>query len=382
MKTQFQILILLLTVPALTGCISPFRNTETVEYQDPVLPMTMGRTALVAHLNDRNRGLQGWRCTSTSLHVRMPNGIAQRLTGNIACQAPQYFRLTAHNVIASTDIGSNATRCWFYARPGDPAVITWKHEDTPLLCRMPAGVPYIDPYWLMLVLGVTPLNEADYKLSRGPAGTTELWLTAMEANPNGGTMRRVIKVDTIHGVIREHALYDGDANPLVRAELSHHQNCSGVMLPRRVRLLFPQMDWELTLKFDGVETNPHLPDALWRLPDQNMEVVDIGEIIRRRLIAEGGSPNAVANGFRTAPRVHLMTPEFSSPVRSASAAPAPEFDEPRRVPINEPEEPDWDLPISATRELPSQESSGGNFREPVVPAPPARRTLWSLFRRR
>jgi hypothetical protein len=352
------------------GCQSPLHRQEP-HYSDPALPMSLNRTELIDYLNSQNQGLQGWRCTSTSLQVRMPNGLTQRLTGNTACQAPQYFRLTAHNVIATTDIGSNASRCWFYARPGDPAVITWRHEDTSLLSRIPSGIPYIDPNWLMLVLGVKPLNEGDYELSKAPAGTPELWLTAIEDNPNGGPMRRVIKVDTIRGVIREHALYDSEANPLVRAELSQHRSCGGVIIPNRVKLLFPQLDWELLLRFDGVETNPHLPDELWRVPEHNMQVVDLGEVIRGQLAAAQAAAKSQENSSANT-RVRLQPPVFSQPVQTAFTSDSATNDGLTGI-----AEPEWDSPgapeafenPTAARQAPSS-----------VMSQSPRRRLWPWLR--
>ncbi|MCA9083348.1 MAG: hypothetical protein KDA81_04795 [Planctomycetaceae bacterium] len=358
--------MMLLVLVALTGCQSTL-NHQAARQCDPALPMTLTCAELVDYLNSQNHGLVGWCCTSTSMHVRLPNGLSQRLTGNIACQAPQYFRLTAHNVIATADIGSNASRCWFYTRPGEPAVLTWKHEDTPLLTKLPEGVPYIDPNWLMLVLGVKPLDTSDYTLSRAPGSSQELWLTAIEDAPEGRSMRRVIKVDTVRGVIREHALYDSEANPLVRAELSQHRACQGHLIPHHVRLLFPQMDSEMVLKFDGPQTNPNLPDELWRLPDNNVQVVDLGEVIRHRMSVAGNSPNAT--------RVRLQAPQFDPPVQSAmSPSTSSAFDGPATTDAAI-EEPDWDQPISYSQPRNTPTAA-------PLQAQPVRRGFWPWTRRR
>ena len=162
--------ILLISVCSSVGCQFPWTKAEPRSTQPPALSMNITSDELVQHLNSKTQGLEGWRCTSTRMQVRLPNGMSQRLKGAIACQAPNYFRLTASNVIATADLGSNNHRCWVYVKPGESAVMTWKHEDTALLQQIPSGVPYIDPNWLMLVLGVTPLDPADYEIS-SPAGS-------------------------------------------------------------------------------------------------------------------------------------------------------------------------------------------------------------------
>ena len=368
-RCNFILWLTIATVSGSAGCQSPLHNAE-VRNVDPALPMTMECAELVTYLNRQNQGLQGWRCTSTTLHVRLPNGITQRLNGNIACQAPHCFRLKASNLIATADIGSNASRCWFYSHPGDPALITWKHEDTPLLAQIPSGIPYIDPNWLMLVLGVKPLDAEEYAISKAPGGLSELWLTSIEDNPGGRPMRRVIKVDTVRGVIREHALYDSEANPLVRAQLSQHKSCGGSLLPGHVQLLFPQMDSEMVLKFNGVETNPSFQDELWRLPDNNMHVVDLGEVIRRKIATDQRSTAQT-------PQLRLQPPDFGQSGRSAFVPPT----ETRLdgSPVSKPaiDEPDWDHPISASRTVGntrSQETFNGSSQ------PRPRRSVWSWFR--
>lgn len=366
----------LLIVFSIAGCTGFLQKETPRSSAPPALSMNISSADLVEHLNSKTQGLEGWRCTSTRMHVRLPNGMGQRLKGAIACQAPNYFRLTASNVIATADLGSNHQRCWVYVKPGESAIMTWRHEDTALLQQIPSGVPYIDPNWLMLVLGVTPLNPDDYEIS-SPAGSRELWLAAIEEGPSGRPLRRVIKVDVVSGDIREHAVYDSERNPLVRAQLSGYRWYNQKRIPQSVKLLFPLMDSEMTLTFDGIETNPHLPDKLWRMPDHNLQVVDLGEVVRHRMLAEQGHLNPGQNQFGSVPTVHLQSPEFES-TRSAFVPSAEaslidgSFGEPQEL-----EEPDWDKPISYSRNM-APAVSAGMQQSP----PPRRKTLFDYFRRR
>ena len=334
-------------LPLTVGCQLGAQQQE-VRHADPVLPMTMSRAELVDYLNGQNHGLNGWRCMSTRMHVRLPGIPPQRLSGYIACQSPQYFRLTADNLIAKADLGSNASHCWVYVKPGESAVMMWKHEDTGLLQQIPSGIPYIDPNWLMLVLGITPLDANDYELSRSPNGKPELWLTTIEQSPSGRPLRRIIKVDTIQGVIREHGVYDSEANALVRAQLSRHQRRDGILIPSCVKLLFPQMDAELALTFDGIETNPHLPDHLWHMPDKNVRVVDLGRVVRHKLIAQRRPPQH-PSGQSATPRVTLQPPVFHEPDRSVLGSDSERATDGWPSSPADIDEPDWDTPISFSK---------------------------------
>ena len=111
------------------GCELMPRQQRQTRYQNPVLPMSMTCDQLVDHLNHQTRGLTAWKSVDTTVSVRMPNGMPHKLSGNIACQAPDHFRLSASSIVAHADLGSNSERCWFYVQPGDGQVLTWRHED-------------------------------------------------------------------------------------------------------------------------------------------------------------------------------------------------------------------------------------------------------------
>lgn len=334
---------LLVITTVSSGCQSIWKKEEP--YRAPVLSMSLSGEELVHHLNSQRRGLDGWRSGSTVMWVKLPKTPPVRLEGVIACRAPQYFRLIADTLIAEADLGSNASRCWMYVRPGDPSILTWRHEETKLLYHLPTGLPYIDPNWLMMILGIKPLDSNDYEVARGPDGSQELWLWAVEDCPDGRPMRRVIKVDTVHGVVREHGVYDSEGRTIMQAKISRHRSFDGHQIPTHVKLSFPQVDAEMSLTFRGIETNPHLPDDLWKIPDKNMQVRDIGRFAREYVQRHGG-----ASGSRPpsqSPRVRLEQPQFDPPTRSAFRSEDESVFPIRSESI---EEPVWDQPASRTRQ--------------------------------
>ncbi len=354
-----------------TGCQSTARTQRNVVQRDPVIPLNISRADLVDHLNQQNADLNAWRCMSTKLHARLPGVPDQRLSGYIACQSPQYFRLTADNLIVKADLGSNADHCWVYLKPGRSEVLKWKHEDTAMLQQTQFGVPSIDPNWLMLVLGITPLDANNYELSTDPSGKPEIYLTADHQSADGRSLRRVIRIDALQGVIREHAVYDGRGNTLVSAELNRHQRNSGHLIPSHVKLSFPQTDTELSLSFNGIETNPHLPDQYWHMPDKHVKVVDIGDLVRHQAMAQ--HPAApYSSGRAPLPRATLQTPVFhqsNEQNRSAFAERSQRMLDGTAISEapTDVEEPDWDTPISFSKPA----AQPASFE-----APPARKKRW------
>ncbi len=277
--------ILLLTV-ALTAPGCQWRSLQKEpRIVDPVLPSAMSRNELVEYLNRQNEGLRCWQCKDTRVLVSMPGlPFPQKLSGTLSCSSPSQFRLMASSLVANADFGSNDDICWAYVKPGESTVLTWRHEDSHLLQHIPGGLPRLEPAWLMTILGVQPLNPDHYDLQNAPSGSRELWLVAVEDAPDGTSLRRVIKVDTVKGVAREHALYDSDGQALLRAQLSHHKSCRGHLIPHTVKLDFPQTETQLTLTFNGIEADCRISDAIWNPPQGRfVEHVDLGELVRSRM---------------------------------------------------------------------------------------------------
>lgn len=273
----------------LCGChVLPW-TTQRQSVVGPPLPMSVSCEELVTHLNDQSGNLRGWQSTSVKLTARLPGAPPMpAMKGNIACESPNRFHLTASNFAASADMGANSERCWFQATPGHHGVISWQHKDAHLLQDFPSQIPYIDPDWLMLVLGVKKLDPDDYVLEPGKdPRMKELWLTSRRSTPNSDVYRYVIKVSTKQRVVVEHAAYDRDHRLIVRARLSNHQRFDGHLIPTTVRIDLPANDAELKLTFSRIETNPTIDSAMWVVPSvPNGDNIDLGQLIReRRLVS-------------------------------------------------------------------------------------------------
>ncbi|MBL8820032.1 MAG: hypothetical protein JNL58_28670 [Planctomyces sp.] len=264
------------------GC-QGLETNSSQKYVEPALPMSLSREELIAHINRHTRGLESWQCMDTQIRIRLPNGLRQRLSGSLACEAPSNFRLTARNAIANADLGTNNDICWFYMKPGDIPLMMWRHDDAELLDQVQLGFPRVDPRWLMNVLGVVPLAAEDFTLSHGPAGSKELWLQAIDEKPNGEAARRAIKVDTISGHVREHVIYDRDRNPVVRANLKDYKTVQGNVLPTQISLEFPMLDMEIALTFSRIDPNSTAPKSLWTMPNGADHVVNLGDEIRKKV---------------------------------------------------------------------------------------------------
>lgn len=367
----------------LCGC--QWRNSPPApQVVDPALPMSMSRNELVEHLNQQTAGLTGWRCMDTHVAATIPGSpLTQKLRGSLACQSPGRFRLIADGALmVHADLGTNEEFCWAYVKPGESAILTWRHEDAHLLQHLPGCPPRLEPRWLMTVLGIEPLRAEEYQLQNSPAGSRELWLVAIEQASDGSSLRRVIKVDTVQGVAREHALYDADGQAIVRAMLSRHQSVQGKRLPHEVRLLFPQNETRLTLQFHGIEINTSLSESMWQPPRaRGIEMVDLGTTVRHRLQADGrrDSDDPFA---ATRPRIQQLGLERDVEPRTVDKS-----NEFPGLPLHPPPDAghrshESDAPFA--EESPEAFDRGSDIPEFDIPAgtPAPRRRWWPPFGRR
>jgi len=338
-------IVLLILQSMLFGCTSTSKS-KVVRVAEPVLSSTMNCEELVDYLNAQNNGLHGWRCMDTLVHVSTPElPLPQNLKGTLSCSEPKNFRLTADNFVGMADFGSNSEICWAYSKPGQPAVMTWDHADSHLLEYVPGNFPRLDPEWLMVILGIQPLDARDFQMHKPPAGSRELWLVAIEESASGQSVRRVIKVDTMRGLAREHALIDHNGEHLLRAQLSNHRTCGGHVLPHTVKISFPPQKTELTLNFKTIEPNCRMTDGLWTPPGgDRIAQIDLGDYVRQ---THGDIP----------PKSHRqgsVSAEFASEPRMLDAKPQQK----RNTPV----EPDFDLhPLSNESIFSGEDSSDGRF---------------------
>jgi len=258
---------------------------------DAVLPATIEGPELVAWLNSRTEGLTSWRSTDVKVQVRMPGlPMPQKLSGSLACSAPRSFRLVAQNLVGLADFGSNDDLCWAYAKPGEPVVLTWQHEDAGLLSMLPGGLPHLDSDWLMTILGVAPLDPTAWRLERDGGRTVRLLST--ETDIEGRTLERSILVDLVNGETREHVLRDGYGNVQVRAQLSDYRQQAGVDLPRIIRVKFPATETDLTISIGRLTVNGPQDARLWEPPrGEGLVQLDVREALAQ--FERGGGQSMV-----------------------------------------------------------------------------------------
>ena len=248
---------------------------------------------LVEYLNKNiqgsptSSGIASWRSTNVKISATgMPPGISA--PASIAVEAPRNFRLRVSEPLTraeSVDMGSNLGHFWFWAKDAEPQrVITVSHDDLPSAQR-DLRVPF-HPDWLMEVFGVIPLDPAKFTLRAGPTHEPTLELISHAMSAAGEPQRKVIRIDGCHGIIREHALYDGHGVMIARAALADHRIDAetGLVVPHVIRFDWVTMRQQMTLEFGSVELNPPaMPPQAWQIPNKsNSPRLDLSQVLKER----------------------------------------------------------------------------------------------------
>ena len=266
---------------AALGCTLPgcawYRSVfgpQTVAQAPCVLPPDASVEQIVDHLNANTARLNSWRTTRARISTRTPEGLPLNLEANVAVAAPRNFRLRVNGPMGAmggteVDLGSNEDHFWFWnKRNHEKNVFTAKHDaETGRVRHFP--IPF-QPDWIMEALGVRTIDVEEVSLEPGPPGSSFVTLWAERASPQGYRVRKETLIDTCRGVVRRHALYDARGQLVAKAELNNHvpDKTTGVLLPTRIDLDWPQAKLKLTMWLSDVEVNPRrIADSTWVVPE-------------------------------------------------------------------------------------------------------------------
>jgi hypothetical protein len=233
---------------------------------------------IVNALNDNVTKLYAWRSTDVKITARQ-GGVPIMLSAVMAVESPRKLRLIVRSFASDeVDLGSNPERFWFWMRRGDPhGILTASYDD--VADGRPMGPIPFQPDWLIETLGVVPFSAAEFQMREQPGSQPRRVLfVADQATPQGKRVQRTMLVDACQGVILEHTLREPSGRLIARAMLSNYQRePSGVRLPHRVDLHWPDSGVDLTLRMGHIEVNPSaISEQTWAMPSYpDAPVIDL-----------------------------------------------------------------------------------------------------------
>jgi len=221
------------------------------------------------------------------------------LSADIAVEKNRHLRIVVNSVAGNElDIGCNSDVFWFWAKRQEPAAVMYASHDQIDLVRETLQIPF-EPDWLMEALGVAEISSEGVSLEQLPGNSKTAKLVSQHTTAEGRQIRKSITVDTCHGRVLEHSIWDANGRRIAYAEFSNHRldPASGVVLAHHIRLEWPQAEISLAMDLGQVEVNPvGLPERIWDMPHMPgypvMNLQDLAERQGRRPVrqAEANPP--------------------------------------------------------------------------------------------
>lgn len=346
----------------------PNANTKCVLGQNPTLE------EVVAVVNANVDKIQSWKADNVKISANN-GGISMPVSGHLYVEREHRLRLEVTSIAGKeVDFGSNDEIFWIWSRRGNgpnPPVYYASHNDLDLAQKQ-FPIPF-EPKWLMEALSIAPLTTENVRMDSAP-GIAEIVLTSDHVLPSGQPVRKIVKVDSCRGRVIEHSTYDANNHPLVRVRMSDHRldKNTGALLPRYVKLDWPQQEMSMEMNLGMIEVNPtSIPSAVWQPEIKGAPMVNLGGPPGRRPRATVTADQSPARS-----RTALVSPEQVSPIRAIEEedplADAPEFELPqmdRRTSSGvQLQEPEFATPYDA--EAPSGRAKLNDWPEPSEFSPP------------
>ncbi len=319
-----------------------------------VLAETASRDQIIAAVNQNSSRIRSLSITGATISIPDTLGLPM-LSGNIAAERPNRFRLTAGTGISGQeiDLGSNDELFWIWVRRNQPPAVYFCRHDQFANSNIRQMMP-VEPSWLLATLGmvdIDPTQVYDGPVPRGD-GLVELRTRLPSA---AGTLNRVLKIDARRAWVVEQHIYDAAGTTLLAsavAESHRYHETEQISLPERVAIKLPPTGMALTIDLNNVAINQLNGDQrqLWTMPSvPEVPQIDLSGTIpgtplpgRPMPPLQGSVPPtsylpAVAPGYTVpnAPINAVPVTNTGPAVSTASATPLQLYGKPRyRAPAN------------------------------------------------
>lgn len=274
MPHRFSLLLMIAFALLQTGCVWPFSHLYQRSATDAPILFTErpSQDQIIQTVNSNSQ-----RVHALESQVKVTVDGLPGITGNLALEKPQNFRLQANLLGVSglgADVGSNDELFWVWVKttmPGQtPQILYARHAEyavSPARQMLP-----IDPTWIRDALGLTefdPQHEHE-----GPADRSDgqLEIRTRLQTPTG-PQTRITAIDPKYGWITEQMLLDPQGTPIVIARSSRHRFYPevGVSLPQRITInVAPATAQSQTLTVDAQNYTINRlsgdPSMLWTMP--------------------------------------------------------------------------------------------------------------------
>ncbi len=228
------------------------------------------REQIVKAVNQNSSRIRSITVTGATITVQDMLGLPL-LSGNIAAERPNHFRLTAGTAVTGQeiDLGSNDELFWLWVRRNQPPGVYFCRHAQFAHSNIRQMMP-VEPSWLLAALGMVDINPANVfdGPTPGADGTLELrsWMPTAS-----GTLQRVTTIDPRRAWVIGQYVYDPSGKTLLAsavAESHRYYPVEQVSLPELVSIRLPTANLCFKINLGTVQINQLSADRtqLWTMP--------------------------------------------------------------------------------------------------------------------
>jgi hypothetical protein len=221
---------------------------------------------VLAYLNENASRLRCLRCQDLELSCSQGLQPPVNLHGQMVCQQPRNFRLTAEFLgRTELDLGSNAEEFWYWVRRSEPAYqfhCSYKDIESGTVRYLP--FPF-RPDWLLEVLGMSDFGPPErYQMLDEPP---YLKLIERARSPQGQVVRKVmvlrrrpVQVPTPQ-VAAYQLLDDASGREICSAQILETQieTTRGGIVPRRLVVSWPETRAKVAMRLETITAAVDFP---------------------------------------------------------------------------------------------------------------------------
>lgn len=235
--------------------VNPFGPTGPAAPQ--ILVENATRDQIIAAVNQNSARIKSLTITGATITVPDTLGLPL-LSGNIAAERPNHFRLTAGTAVTGQeiDLGSNDDLFWLWIRHNTPPGVYYCRHAQFANSNIRQMMP-VEPSWLLAALGMVDIDPAsvfDGPLPRSD-GTVELrtWLPSAS-----GTLQRVLVIDARRAWVVEQHVYDQSGKTLLAsavAETHRYYPVEQISLPELLSIRLPTANIAFKINMGAAQIN-------------------------------------------------------------------------------------------------------------------------------
>jgi len=229
-------------------------------------------TKVIDQINASNAKVKSFTAdVETVIKRRM---VVYTLSGKLSCEKDKNLRITNHMVVNGkfmSDMGSNGSYFWFYARRVDPNNMFYaKYADLNKTNLKDS----LNPLWLIESLNMI---QVDTKNTTVQMQGDKLVVFQVKTSTRKKQMIKAIVIDPKQPTVVANYLYNANKKLVTSADIeSFYTTNNGLLIPKVIKGRWNDEDVYITWTFRNFKFNVKIDSNVFKMPNLGVNEVDLG----------------------------------------------------------------------------------------------------------